>query len=100
MTDKEEEQESLSPHETPAFKSAEVEPALKSLKSLVSKLSKKPAPKKEKPIKADNSTEGASGDGDAATPAEGEGSGDATSKGAEEGEEANEADPSSGNDEL
>ena len=69
MSDKEAEQAAQATHETPVFKSSEVEPALKALKNLVTKLSKKPAPKKEKPVKADNSTEEAA--------AEGEGKGDA-----------------------
>ncbi|CAM9883423.1 unnamed protein product, partial [Ectocarpus sp. 12 AP-2014] len=64
MSDKEAEQAAHPPHETPVFKSAEVEPALKALKNLVTKLSKKPAPKKEKPMKADNSTEEAATNGD------------------------------------
>ncbi len=68
MSDKEAEQASQPAHETPVFKSSEVEPALKALKNLVTKLSKKPAPKKEKPVKADNSTDEAAtgGEGDAA----------------------------------
>lgn len=61
MDEKEAEQEKLAPHETPVFKSSDVEPALKGLKNLVVKLSKRPAPKKEKPAKADNSTEEAGG---------------------------------------
>lgn len=69
MSDKEAEQNLVAPHETPVFKSTDVEPALKSLKSLITKLSKKPIPKKEKPAKADNSTEEASGDGDDVSPA-------------------------------
>ncbi|CAM9800915.1 unnamed protein product, partial [Ectocarpus sp. 4 AP-2014] len=64
MSDKEAEQAAHPPHETPVFKSADVEPALKALKNLVTKLSKKPAPKKEKPAKADNSTEEAATNGD------------------------------------
>lgn len=88
MSDKEAEQSSQPAHETPLFKSSEVEPALKALKTLVAKLSKKPAPKKEKPAKADNSTEEAAtgGEGDKATP-EGEGGGDGR---AEEGSDAGE----------
>lgn len=69
MSDKEAEQSLVAPHETPVFKSTDVEPALKSLKSLITKLSKKPVPKKEKPAKVDNSTEeAAGGDGDDASP--------------------------------
>ncbi|CAB1098258.1 HSP70 [Ectocarpus sp. CCAP 1310/34] len=83
MSDKEAEQAAHPPHETPVFKSAEVEPALKALKNLVTKLSKKPAPKKEKPAKADNSTEEAATNGDEGEESpEGEGEGKA-----EEGEE-------------
>lgn len=102
MSDKENEQAAQPAHETPIFKSVEVEPSLKALKSLVTKLSKKPAPKKETPAKADNSTEEAAtgGDGDEASPAgddEGkagkEGDTDEGEKeGAGEGSEA-EADP-------
>lgn len=86
MSDKETEQALLPLHEKPAFHSSEVEPALKSLKNLVAKLAKKPAPKKEKPAKVDNSTtteeaeadtaaaggEGREGENDAASPGEGE----------------------------
>lgn len=88
MTDKEAEQSAQPAHETPVFKSSEVEPALKALKTLVAKLSKKPAPKKEKPAKADNSTEEAAtgGEGDKAIP-ETEGGGDG---GAGEGSDAGE----------
>lgn len=87
MSDKEAEQSAQPAHETPVFKSSEVEPALKALKNLVTKLSKKPAPKKEKPAKADNSTEEAAtgGEGDEATP-EGEGE----EGGADEGSDAGE----------
>lgn len=90
MSDKEAEQSAQPAHETPVFKSSEVEPALKALKTLVAKLSKKPAPKKEKPAKADNSTEEAAtgGEGDEASP-EGEGGGNGDG-GAEEGSEAGE----------
>lgn len=89
MSDKEAEQSTQPAHETPVFKSSEVEPALKALKTLVAKLSKKPAPKKEKPAKADNSTEEAAKghEGDEATP-EGEGDGDG---GAEEVSDAGKA---------
>lgn len=82
MLDKETEQAAQPAHEAPVFKSVEVEPSLKALKSLVTKLSKKPAPKKEKPAKADNSTEEAAtgGDGDEASPA-----GDDEGKAGEEG---------------
>lgn len=69
MSDKEAEQSLIPPHETPVFKSTDVEPALKPLKSLITKLAKKPVPKKEKPAKVDNSTEEAGGDGDDASPA-------------------------------
>lgn len=88
MSDKEDEQSTQPAHETPVFKSSEVEPALKALKTLVAKLSKKPAPKKEKPAKADNSTEEAATDGvdEEATP-EGEGNGDGV---VEEGSDAGE----------
>lgn len=90
MSDKEAEQRAQPAHETPVFRSSEVEPALKALKTLVAKLSKKPAPKKEKPAKADNSTEEAvtGEEGDEATP-EGEGDGDGGG-GAEEGSIAGE----------
>lgn len=56
MSDKEAEQASLSLHETPAFHSSEVEQALKPLQNLVTKLTKRPPPKKEKPAKTSNST--------------------------------------------
>ncbi|CAM9478515.1 unnamed protein product [Hapterophycus canaliculatus] len=69
MADKEEEQNAQPAHEPPVFKSSEVEPALKALKNLVGKLSKKPAPKKEKPSKTDNSTEEAAhGEGNQVSP--------------------------------
>lgn len=83
MSDKEAEQAALPLHEKPAFASTEVEPALKSLKNLWSKLSKKPAPKKEKPVKAENATEGASTGGDGQDPAS-----DGENRPAEDAEEA------------
>lgn len=64
MDEKEADQEKMASHEMPVFKSSDVEPALKGLKNLVVKLSKRPAPKKEKPVKADNSTEEAGGESD------------------------------------
>lgn len=84
MTDKEAEQNALPPHETPAFKATEVEPALKPLKTLVGKLSKKPAPKKEKPAKNTNSTEETGGSGDEASPGEDKGEGGKDEEGAKE----------------
>lgn len=97
MNVKEAEQNALPPHETPAFKSTEVEPALKALKTLVGKLSKKPAPKKEKPAKDTNSTEETGGDGDEASP------GEEKAEGGEEGEgvkEEGEGVPEGGDDPL
>ena len=84
MDENEAEQNKLAPHEAPAFKSSDVEPALKSLKNLVVKLSKRPVPKKEKPAKTDNSTEETS-------TSEGEGDGDKNGEGEiEEGGESGE----------
>lgn len=99
MSDKEAEQASHPSHETPVFKSSEVEPALKALKSLVTKLSKKPAPKKEKPVKADNSTEeavtggeGDAGEAEATAGGEGEGKVEGDDELKEEGSVAGEGD--------
>ncbi|CAM9469770.1 unnamed protein product [Ascophyllum nodosum] len=120
MDDKEAEQNKLTPHEKPAFKSSEVEPALKSLKTLVLKLSKKPAPKKEKPAPKDggnNSTDETAGESsdEAPTPErkedaedaedggvreDGEGAGASEGKGGEPGDEGGSGANGSVEDEL
>lgn len=99
MSDKEAEQSLVALHETPAFKSTDVEPALKPLKTLITKLAKKPVPKKEKPAKADNSTEEAGGNGDDASPAA-EGDEAKVEEGVEGEEEAGEQTDALREDEL
>mmetsp|Transcript_582 Transcript_582/g.813 ORF Transcript_582/g.813 Transcript_582/m.813 type:complete len:936 (+) Transcript_582:121-2928(+) len=58
LAEKMEKQEQLEPYEPPAFSSADVEPQLKTVNTLVSRLSKKPTPKVEKPLATEQKKNG------------------------------------------
>jgi hypoxia up-regulated 1 len=64
LEEREEEQAAKAAHEEPAFRAADVEPQLQSLKSLFQRIKKKPEPKPEEPEKSEGDEEATATDGE------------------------------------